>query len=159
MRVPSNVFEIILGLPAHPLLLHAAVVFLPLMVLAALVYALVPAVRARIAWAVVGLAVVGPLCALFAKLSGDAFRRRLIRLHRTSPELLSKISQHQSFGTTCVYLAVVLGVLMLALVLLRTPPRLVSLALVVLAVGFSVATGYYVFRTGDSGARIVWSGS
>jgi uncharacterized membrane protein len=148
----------ILGIPAHPLLVHAAVVFVPLLVVAALAYTLIPRLRQRIAWAVVALAVVAPCCALFAKLSGDAFRSRLIRRGTTSPEILAKISQHQSYGTTCLYLVAGLALVTLVFVLLRSRPAVLSVGLTVIAIGLSLATGYYVFRTGDTGAHIVWQG-
>ncbi|HEX2356851.1 MAG TPA: hypothetical protein VHI50_10380, partial [Micromonosporaceae bacterium] len=64
-------FEEILGVPAHPLLVHAAVVFVPLLIAAALAYALVPALRGRVGWAVALLAVAAPLAAWFATLSGN----------------------------------------------------------------------------------------
>ncbi len=159
-------FETVLGIPAHPLLLHAAVVFIPLLVAAALAYALVPAIRPRIGWAVVLLALAGPLSALFAKLSGDAFRRRLIRRHLVSPQVISKVTTHQGYGNMTLYLTVALGVVVLVMVAVALARRnrsgaswtALSLVLLVASVGLSVATGYYVFRTGDTGAHIVWQG-
>jgi uncharacterized membrane protein len=156
--VSLNVFETILGIPAHPLLVHAAVVFVPLLVAAALAYPLIPRLRQRIAWAVVALAVVAPLSALFAKLSGDSFRNRLIHRDVASPEILAKISEHQSYGTMCLYLAAALGLVTLVFVLLRSRPAVLSLVLTVISVGLSLVTGYYAFRTGDTGAHIVWQG-
>jgi hypothetical protein len=173
----GDVFETVLGIPAHPLLLHAAVVFVPLLVAAALAFALVPPVRSRIAWAVVLLALAGPLSALFTKLSGDAFRRRLIRRHLVSPQVLTKISTHQSYGNMTLYLTVGLGLLTLLLVgyvlagarraggsggagVATAGPGATAL-LIVLVVGtvaLALASGYYVFRTGDTGAHIVWKG-
>ena len=50
-------FEEIGGLPLHPLVLHAAVVFVPLQVLLALGYALLPALRRATLWAVVAVSV------------------------------------------------------------------------------------------------------
>ena len=155
-----SVLETLLGIPLHPLLIHTAVVFVPLLVLAALVYALVPGLRARVGWLLVGLAVLAPLCTLASKLSGDAFRARMVRRHLTSPQGLALIDGHRHLGTILVYVVSALGVVSLLMVLL--PParrtKAVSLALVVLAVGLSIVSGYYVFRTGDTGAHIVWSG-
>jgi uncharacterized membrane protein len=153
------VFETVFGLPAHPLLIHAAVVFVPLLILAAVVYAFVPRLRSRVAWAVALLAVVGPLSALAAKLSGDAFRARIVRKHLGSPEGLSKIDVHRHFGTMTVWWATALGVVTLLLLLvpaLRQRALGIGSAVVVLAL--SVVAGYYVYRTGDTGAHIVWSG-
>jgi uncharacterized membrane protein len=154
------VFETFLGIPLHPLLIHTAVVFVPLLVAAALVYALVPRLRQRVGWLLVGLAVIAPLCVLASKLSGDAFRARLARRH-ASAALLSQIDAHRHFGTILVWLVAALGVVALLLALLPAARqgKAVSLALVVLTVGLSVASAYYVFRTGDTGAHIAWNGS
>jgi uncharacterized membrane protein len=154
-----------LGIPMHPLLVHFVVVFVPLLVLAALAYALVPGLRVRVGWLLVGLAVIAPLCALVAKISGDAFRARLAGRDHASPELLSLVDGHRHYATILVWLAAALGVVSLVLVLLpgRVPAvkqsKALSLGLVVLTVGLSLANAYYVFKTGDSGAHIVWSGS
>jgi hypothetical protein len=152
--------ETFLGIPAHPLLIHAAVIFVPLLVLAALVYALVPSLRTRVGWLLAGLAVLTPLCTLAAKLSGDAFRARLAR-HGASAQLLGLVDGHRHLGTILVYVVAALGVVSLLLVLLpvRRQTKAVSLTLVVLTVGLSLASAYYVLRTGDTGAHIAWSGS
>jgi Predicted membrane protein (DUF2231) len=167
------VFEEILGIPAHPLLLHAAVVFIPLQVLFALAYAFVPWARRNAAWAVAALVVVAPGAALLAKLSGDALRARLVRNHTVSPQGLVNIDNHRSYGTMTVYWTAGLAVLMLVMLLAqRTVVRGTAqagvmiqpngsmavgaiLSVVVLAV--AVVTGYYVFKTGDTGAHTVWS--
>ena len=60
-----GVFETFFGLPLHPLVIHAAVVFIPLLIVAALVYVLAPQTRAKLNWAVVILGVIAPLSALF----------------------------------------------------------------------------------------------
>ena len=178
-------FEEVLGIPAHPLLVHAAVVFVPLQILAAFAYAIVPYVRRLIAWLVVALAVVAPLAALFSKLSGDAFRARLIRNGSVGPPVLDKISQHSSYGNNTLYFSIGLSVVMLALVAVQVlrsrrpatagvaagdgeearkgdqPAKgsiVVAAVLTVAVLVVGAFTGYYVFRTGDTGAHIVWSG-
>jgi hypothetical protein len=156
--VSSNVFETFMGLPLHPLVIHAAVVFIPLLVVGGLAYALVPRLRPRIDWAVVALAIIAPLTALAAKLSGDAFRARDARKHFPA-DLLAKIDVHRGFGTITLYVTVALAVVVLALVLLRKRPVWASGVLVVATVVLSVAASYYVFRTGDTAARIVWGGA
>ena len=167
-------FEEVLGIPAHPLILHAAVVFIPLQVLFAIGYAFVPWVRRHAAWTVAALVVVAPGAALFAKLSGDAFRARLVRNHTASPQGLINIDNHRSYGTMTVYWTTGLAVLMLIMLLAQrvavrgtAQANLIIqpngsvvlgavLSIVVLAV--AVATGYYVFKTGDTGAHIVYNG-
>ena len=165
-------FEEIAGLPLHPLLLHTAVVFIPLQVLFALAYAFVPWARRNAAWAVAALVVVAPGAALLAKLSGDALRARLVRNHTVSPQGLIGIDNHRSYGTTTVYWTTGLSVLMLIMLLaqraavrgtaqagvLIQPNGSTALGAIlsVLVLAVAVVTGYYVFKTGDTGARSVW---
>jgi hypothetical protein len=160
------VFDKVLGIPAHPLLIHATVVFVPLLVLAAIVYPLWPAVRDRITWAVTALAVIGPITVLLAKLTGDAFRRRLVRRHLASPQTIAKVDAHRHFGTTTLWWSIGLGVVTLVMLWLawnssrsgRPVPRAAWLIGTGLSIVLAVITGYYVFRTGDTGAHIAWQG-
>ena len=145
-----------MGLPLHPLVIHAAVVFIPLLVLVALGYALVPRLRSHLGWVAVVLAVVAPLSALAAKITGDAFRARLARI--TPNARFDLIDEHRSLGTLTLYVTIVLGLLTLALVLIRRRPAVLNALLVIAIVLASAATGYYVFRSGDTAARIVWTG-
>jgi hypothetical protein len=149
-------FETFMGLPLHPLVIHAAVVFVPLLILVALGYALVPRLRSRLGWLAVLLAVIAPLTTFAAKLSGDAFRARLARLTPGAP--FDKIDDHRSLGTFTLYLTILLALLVLAMVLIRTKPVVVNALLVVAVVGVSAVTAYYVYRTGDTAAHIVWNG-
>ena len=140
-------------------MIHAVVVLVPLLVLAGIVYALVPRLRGRTGWVAVLLALAGVGSTLLAKLSGDAFRRRIVRKHMANQEILVKIDSHRSLGTTTLYLTIALAVVVLLLVvLLRTLPRGASMALSVITVVLGLVTVYYVYRTGDAGARIVWTG-
>jgi preprotein translocase subunit SecG len=182
-----TVLESFNGIPVHPLIIHAAVVFVPLLIVGALVYALVMPLRPRIAWAVVGLAVIAPVSCFLSRQSGLALRARLIRKHAISAPDLLKVDKHQSYGTNTMYLVIALGVVTLVLValnMLRQRGRnagsgdggsgsasasdggsasgsgagfaIVSLVFAVVLLGLGVASGYYVYKTGDSGAHIVW---
>ena len=153
-----TLFETILGLPLHPLAIHAAVVLVPLLVVAGVAYAVVPRLRGRIGWATVLLALVSPLCALAAKLSGDAFRARLAR-HGASDGLLAQVDAHRHFGTFALYFTVALAVAVLVLVVLRNSAFAVQVTIGVVTIVLAGVAAYYVYRTGDSGARIVWGGS
>jgi hypothetical protein len=135
---------------------HAAVVFVPLLVAVALGYALVPALRDRLGWVAVGLAILAPLSALAAKLTGDAFRARLSRLVPSSP--FDKIDEHRSFGTFTLYLTILLAILVLIMARIRRRPAWLSVVLTVAVIGVSGVTAYYVYRTGDTAAHIVWTG-
>lgn len=156
-------FDEILGLPSHPLLVHAAVVFVPLLVAAGVAYALVPFVRRWIAWAVVGLAVVAPFAAWFATLSGNAFRNRLAG-QGMAAETLAKIDEHQDFGDRTLWATVALAVVAVLLVALQrlwstgtgSAKRWVTILVSAGVLALSAVSLYYVYKTGDSGARIVW---
>ncbi len=161
-------FEQFLGVPAHPLIVHAAVVFIPLQIAAAIVYAFLPSQRARITWAMLSLAVIAPAAGWAARLSGNAFQARLVRNGFNNKEILGKIATHQSYGNVTSYLTLALSVLMVGLwLLIRSAGRagadagrakMLSLVFGIAMVVLGAVTGYYVFRTGDLGAHIVWQG-
>jgi hypothetical protein len=200
----APVFEEFAGLPAHPLLLHAAVVLVPLLALGAVAYALLPFLRPHIRLVVGLLALAAPGAAYLAKLSGDAFLSRMIARNLISPEIQQKIHEHRDFGNLTVYSVAALGLITLVLVAVVAPrprlaargrvpagvrsgtagqfdgpdaadaagadqrtaavrpargaPTVVTVLLAALTVAAALVTAYYVFRTGDSGARAVWSG-
>jgi hypothetical protein len=162
------VFETAFGIPAHPLLLHVPVVFVPLLIATTLVYGLVPPWRSRLGWAVVALAIATPISCFVTRQSGLALRSRLIRLKAVSDQDLANINTHQSFGTRLLIVSIVLGLIALALVAVcATRGRgaalgggfgPLTLVLLVLALAAGAVNGYYVFKTGDTGAHIVWQG-
>jgi hypothetical protein len=184
----AHVFEEILNIPAHPLIVHAAVVLVPMQIAVAFAYALVPFVRRYTAWLVIGLAVAAPLAAWAAKKSGEALRNRLIRRGATSEQVLAGIDQHMDYADIAAWSSVALGLLMLVLVALLmrrgrststagdagmggglagtgrsfgavgTGATVIGLVLTVLILGVGGVTGYYIFRAGDSGAHLVWEG-
>ncbi|MDI1460025.1 hypothetical protein QEZ54_03510 [Catellatospora sp. KI3] len=158
-------FKELLGLPAHPLLVHAAVVFGPLLVLSVVVYSLVPSVRRFLGWSVVALAVAAPVALWFAKLSGEELLSTLIAKHYP-PEIISQVDTHAKFGDVAAWTGTALGVLSLFLVLICTAAgkkpatpgsRSLTYGIIVISLLVAGATGYYVFKTGDTGARIVWA--
>ena len=153
-------FDQINGLPVHALVLHAAVVFVPLLALGAIVYALVGRWRPKIGWAVLSLAVIAPICTFVAKESGEKLYDRLISqgLKGKGKEILDN---HMHFGTMTFWFALALGVVSIVMVLLtlREPsaaPKVVQWVLSAAMVVLAVFAGYYVYRTGDSGATAVW---
>jgi hypothetical protein len=166
------VLEEFMGIPTHPLLVHAAVVFVPLLAILAVGYALIPFARPHIRWVLGLLALATPISALLAKLSGDAFFARLQSRDRVTPEFFPKLEAHREWGTLTLYATIVLAILALALVYFVRPrvaaaraadtagsTRILSLALGALSVVAAAVSVYYVVRTGDSGAKAVWTGS
>lgn len=158
-----------MGIPAHPLVLHAAVVFVPLLALLTVAYALVAPVRPHTRWVLGLLAVGAPLAALFAKLSGDAFFDRMRSANRITPEFVPTIEAHQQFGDITLWATIGLAIVALALVRFVPPRaaeasatggngRVLTLSLQVLSLVAAGVALYYVIRTGDSGAKAVWTG-
>lgn len=149
------------GLPVHILVLHAAVIFVPLLALGAIVYGFVTAWRPKIGWAVALLAVVAPVSALITKLSGTEFYNRLLSEERVSPAGKVILDGHMENGTITFWLALALGVVSLVLVALtarnpRALPKIADLGLALVLVVLSGVTVYYLYKTGDSGATAVW---
>lgn len=181
-------FEEIGGLPLHPLLIHAAVVFVPLLAISAVAYAVVPGLRRLLWWAVGLLALAGAGSTVLARFSGVAFRQRLLRKHLLTPEFTPKVDAHQHYGTVTMWVTIALAVV--SLVLIWAVPRrsrstsgvagsgtggsgtgdsgaggsggggaAIQVVFAVVVIGLAVASIYYVYRTGDSGARMVWGSS
>jgi hypothetical protein len=154
------VFDQINGLPVHALVNHAAVIFGPLLVLGAIVYAVVPRWRPRIGWAVLLLAIIAPITTYVTMESGKALRDRLVE-QGISGRGAEIIDEHMDLGTVTFWLMLALGVVSLAMVVLTlrrsaSLPRVADLGLAVIMVALAAVSGYYVFRTGDSGATAVW---
>ncbi|ETA07576.1 MULTISPECIES: DUF2231 domain-containing protein [Gordonia] len=154
------------GLPLHPLLVHIVVVLVPLSALMAIAAVCWPAARAR-------LGILTPLVALVALIA--------LPLTTSAGESLEEqvgpsaaIERHAGFGEQVIYwvgplfaLAVVWWALhnerVTTAVHARIPAssklsqRAVAVALGVALVVVALGSLYIVFRTGESGARSVWS--
>jgi uncharacterized membrane protein len=71
------VFDTIAGLPVHPLVVHAAVVLVPLACVGLILVVAVPTLREKYAVLVLIGLVVGTLCVLVAESSGVALAERV----------------------------------------------------------------------------------
>jgi amino acid transporter len=158
-------FERFGDLPLHVLVIHLAVVLLPVSALTGIVFALVPKWRWLLRWPVLLLGLGSALVALLAKESGEAFEAAI-------PPLEPVVALHQERGELLVWFTLAFAVLAIlaffglggpsALASRRgaRPPRsrplelVVSAAVVVVAVLVIVQT----IRTGDAGADAVWTG-
>ncbi|MFI6075247.1 DUF2231 domain-containing protein [Actinoplanes sp. NPDC051343] len=153
-------FDQIHGLPVHALVLHAAVIFVPLLALGAIVYAVVPRLRPRIGWAVAILAVITPITCFVTRESGEKLYDRLVGSGMKGKPL-DELNQHMNFGTHTFWWVLGLGIVTLVMLALtwgsRRLPMIASAAGSVVMVVLAVISGYYVYRTGDSGATVVWN--
>jgi uncharacterized membrane protein len=153
------VFDLINGIPVHPLVVHAVVVLLPLSILGTVLIAVRPAWRATYGPLVVVLAAIATVLVPVATSSGEALEKRV-----------GDPGKHAQLGDQLLWFALPLLVLVLALVVWdRLRRRQVDTGarearggaragtvLAVLAVLAAVAAGVQVYRVGDSGARAVW---
>lgn len=151
------------GLPLHPLVVHAAVVFTPLAVLGVLVFALWERHRWLTRWPTLALTAVAVASVWTAALSGTA-------LLESRPELKELVETHQARGQLLGLVSTLLLLLVaLAAWALPGPTSLASgrgaresrlpaaerwlpLALAVVALAVLVLA----VLTGDSGSRAVW---
>ena len=143
----------VFGVPAHPLLIHIPVVFIPLTVLGIVVSAVWPRVLQTYGWMIVAAAVVSTLGAVAATLSGAQLFASLDR-----PEALE---QHQHWGEITRALSIALAALTAAWWWYgRRPDGSGTLAwtLRIAVVVVALATLTAVVYTGHLGARAVWGG-
>jgi hypothetical protein len=154
-------FDQINGLPVHALVIHAAVVLVPLLALTAIVYAVLPRWRAKVGWAAGLLAIAAPVTAWVATESGEELLDRLVA-NGLSGAPLRALDEHMDFGQLTFKVTLALGVVTLALIALtlrstgKKLPRVAEIGLAVIVVALAAVSSYYVFKTGDSGAQAVW---
>ncbi|WP_283132966.1 DUF2231 domain-containing protein [Rhizohabitans arisaemae] len=150
-------FEQILDLPAHPLLVHAAVVLIPLLALLASAYGLIPRIRAATGWAVAALAVAAPASAAAAYLSGTAFYDSLFARGVPPGELGERVVTHANLGSPTLFAALGLGLSAgVLLYAVARGPRVLSLIFTVTTVLAGLVALFLTVRAGHTGATAVW---
>ena len=151
MFIASEPFGMLAGLPLHPLLVHSAVVLVPLVAIGALVMSYLPSFSRRHGKLILILALVAQGSVFLAKLSGEAFS-----------EILNKdVEKHAELGEIAPFVTIP----MVALIYVRwrmdragsstgsvAIRRLTSVALVIA----SLASLVMIFLVGHSGASSVW---
>lgn len=145
----------ILGLPLHPLVVHAAVVLVPLAALAALLLVAVPRLRPGYGWLGVGVAAVAAASAITARFSGEWLMDDLgLRGSRT-------IATHMAWGLWAPWPALLLAIV-LPLFLwagrrgTASGGRGAVVATGALTVVAAVASLVLIGLTGHAGALAVW---
>ncbi len=141
------------GLPLHPLVVHAAVVFTPIACLTALFY-LLPNLRDRLRWPAMTLALVSAVFIWVAYLTGGDLRDD--RFATASGAFAAQLDQHEDLAGTLRWL--VSGFALVAVVAARLHSRqggVRVLIMLLLAVG-AIATLVYAFLTGEAGSRAVY---
>jgi len=149
--ISGGLFGSVAGLPLHPLVIHAAIVLIPLAAISALVMSYLPSFSRRYGKVTLVIALVAQLSLFLAKVTGEAFE-----------EILDKdVGNHAELGEIAPFITLP----MVALTYLRWrldrsgatvgsawARRLTSIALVVA----SLASITIVVLVGHSGAESVW---
>jgi hypothetical protein len=152
------------GLPLHPLVVHAAVVLIPLTAFLAVALAVLPGWRWLVRWPTALLSVATVGIAYLATTSGEWLER--------DEHLDQLVREHAGRGERLAQLTIVLAVVVLASAFLlpgasglatgrgAMPNRfaVADKVLPVLLVLAAVVVLVQVYLTGESGARAVWSG-
>ncbi len=144
------------GLPAHVLLVHALVVFVPLTALLEILCAVWPAARRRLVWLVLTFAVITTvLTPITASAGGWLYEQE--HHHRDI------LNTHADRGSWLIYFSIALLVVAVALALLHRregratqPGSVVRVLVAVVGIIVGLASIVQVIRIGDSGAQSVW---
>jgi hypothetical protein len=172
------------GIPAHPLLVHAVVVLLPLATLGGLVIAARASWRRRFGIAVLGVTIAGVIAVPLAQQTGEQLQDALQGGLPPGTPLSPNLEEHASLGDDLLPFAIAFGLAMLLLyvtglladrereaaldgpgaatatdgaVVGNTWRRVVVVAAVLVAFT-GVATTVEIVRIGHSGAVAVWQG-
>jgi hypothetical protein len=168
--IPIQISTIYSGLPAHPLFLHVPVILIPVAAIGALVLVAWPRLFVRNGlW--LGLVTVVALGATNLTIGAGHALRDDLNLQGSGI-----VAQHASAADTLrILLIVFTALLLIAVAVFRTAgPRVTGVgpldaalttirsgvalgaALRVIVAVFAIASLYYVFHTGDLGAKAVW---
>ena len=141
------------GVPLHPLVVHAAVVFAPLAALAALAYAGVPRWREWLRWPLFVLAVVATGAILGAYFSGE-------NLLDSRPQLgdIEAVRDHQEYAEKLYWTGIGFGIVTVLATLAHRRGGTLAGVLRVLSAAAAIGVLVLVVLTGDEGARAVWGG-
>ncbi len=156
---PTEFLDTIAGLPIHPLVVHVAVVVLPLSAMGLLAIMLVPKWRAPFGWLTLGGLAVGAAAAVAAAQSGEALAERV-----------GEPKRHADLGKSLEILApVLLAVAVVWFLVQRQAAKSEGEVLRVLGPGLEMIAGIatlalafgtlvLVTAVGHSGAQAAWGG-
>ncbi len=137
------------GLPAHPLIVHAVVVGVPVMALAAWIMLSRGAWRAAWAWPVAVIILLLVPAAFLARFTGQGLQSAL------GGEIAE---DHAEYGLLAPFFVSGMALGAIAFAVLRRRGRVATVIGALLLVATSAAAVGWVVVTGDSGARSTWSG-
>lgn len=143
--------DLIFGLPVHPLVVHGAVILVPLVAFAALAMSYWPSFSRRYGGPVLILAGVAQVSLFLAKGSGEPFEERLNK----------DIERHADLGEIAPFTFIPLLILLFIRWRMDKSgatvgsPKIRRLVSVLLALAAILAL-VYIYLTGHSGAESVW---
>lgn len=153
-------FDTVLGLPTHILVIHAVVVLGPIAALVAIAYAVRPAWRGRLRWPLAVLAVATGITGLVAGESGEQLEHRLEGLGLSGAQR-DLVHEHTEAGDLAKVLCLVFMLVVLVAVLWALKPGVtggpIALVAAVAVVLVSLATLGSVSVTGHTGASASWT--
>jgi hypothetical protein len=151
----------ILGLPLHPLIVHATVVIVPLAAVGAIVISLVKWARVRYSELVLLAAIVSPPLTYVTMKAGETLFDERFSQSRSAALLL-----HTTLGQTLVWwtIGLLVGVVVVYLgqrLVVKENPRgrLMLIIGAVLSIGFGIVCIVQVIRIGHAGAAAAWGGA
>ena len=144
------------GLPAHPLIIHVPVVFVPILGLVVL------AVMFNFRWfersgvVIAAFSVVSLAATLLAVGAGEAFREER---ERDFPALIGDptLHDHADAGITVRLTMVLLTAVLVGLLFAKRLPNAARIVLRVLAVLLALTAVVFVIRTGHLGSKLAWA--
>ncbi len=148
-------FDTILGLPVHALVMHVVVVLVPLAAAGVVAIAAVPRWRERFGVVVLAIATAGLAAVPVATRSGGKLEDRL----GASGVVARQINHHQEWGQRVIWPTLAMWLLAVVLVLMDRQGRQGTAVKVVavLAALAAVAAATAVTITGHLGSTAVWS--
>jgi hypothetical protein len=147
--------DTLFGLPAHPLVVHAAVVLLPIAAIALVVVAAIPRARRAYGPIVLGVAVAATIAVGLAQQSGESLE--------DSVKETELVEEHTEQGETVLPWAI--GVTVVSALVAAEPytrkrlgsPRIVTAVLVGASLIVGAGATWTVIEVGHSGATSVWN--
>jgi len=141
------------GLPAHPLIIHVPVVFIPILGLVVLAAMFKFGWFERYGLLITAFSVVRLAATLLAVGAGEAFKEDLEpRLPMNDPTL----HDHEDAGITVRLTMLLLTAVLVGLLWARRLPNAATIVLRVLAVLLALTAIVMVIRTGHLGAKMAW---
>ncbi len=148
--------DTVLGVPLHPLVVHAVVVFVPLAALGTIAVAVVPRWRSTYGWLVVLVSTLALASVPVATRSGADLRSQLT----LGGPVLEQVRRHAQLGERLIYAVAPLWLLGVALVLLHRDGRhpQITRTVAVLAALAALPALVLVVLVGHLGSAAVWGG-